>query len=193
MILLPKILPVKENEYIEMNINDQFFLKNPNYFQNAYRHFCSGNMLYWNNIASIVTLLGFAPLWFMAKRLYLFGIIHICLGKVLLNSFILLNIIHTFEGALLLNFIFNVCVSLLLGMYGNFVHFLWVQKWKQRYINFSFKKGLDFKRIIEFFVLCAIQIFIFGLANFSLGLAMIFYLIMIFYLDFERPVKRTVF
>lgn len=150
-INFPTPLPVSRNDYVMCTTasigtlwdNRERTLKN-------YEHFSNGQTETWNWTAFLLNLMGFGSIWLLAKRLYLMAFAYICLTTLMIPVLLKICAMILQKSNLIL-YSLPITVTLwqsifgfLLARYGDFIHFWWLQKWKEKHPFCSFVPGIDF-------------------------------------------------
>jgi hypothetical protein len=159
MIFLPKTLPLSVKDYVNITrtpFTDMF--SNPENLQKQYQEMKNGNVAQWNWAAAILSFFGLSYFWLISRRLYLVALGYICFKTLIISIAGYFQILTV--GRLLWIFgLMSVFSSILLGKYGNYLHFCWIQKWKLKYPYYVFPKGGDLKTIVILLQLLAFLIF----------------------------------
>jgi hypothetical protein len=193
MSLFPIPVVVPRQDFVK-NCATVFVLNgasNTSYFERVFDTFQKGKFVAWNWAAFALGMVGFAPFWLIVKRLYLHAFV------VFLSTTVLFSFFYTpgqsiqelaiEAGAFVL--LWNTFISIMLGAFGNYLQYWWMQKWTQKYakLNVTYPYGLDFN-IVNAWLLT--QIFSMYLGQPLLHLVFVLTLLIgSHWYWFEKPVK----
>lgn len=131
-------------EYLNLfGINANIPIQQKDYFIKAYNKFIKNQYDHWHWGAFLWSLFGLSYIWFAARRLYLLGAAYILVLTLSLTLVTLVSGLKDMKSLLIMQSIFNGFFALVLGHYGNFIHFFWIQSWRKKYPKFKFQNGPD--------------------------------------------------
>ncbi len=195
MSLFPIPVVIQRSAFVK-NCATVFVLNgasNTSYFERVFDIFQKGNFFAWNWAAFAFGVVGLSPFWLAAKRLYLHAFV------VFLSTTILFSLFRS-PGQDLQQFVadviplillWNTFISIMLGAFGNYLQYWWMQKWTQKYImfNVNYPYGLDFN-IVNAWLLIEFCALYFGVPFLHMAFVAVMLLGSHWYW-FEKPVKQN--
>ena len=106
------------------------------YFEAFYMDYRKDNYRCWNWRIFALGLMGMAPLWFVYRRLYLMTFVYTVITQVTLSLLLALSAKNLVVGV----FYSNIFHAMVLGYYGNSLHLYWLERWQDRYPDYTFRR-----------------------------------------------------
>jgi hypothetical protein len=105
--------------------------QNDAYYGRVYDQMKAGTYACWNWNIFLVSVFGFSTFWMLYRRLYLVALFQ-ALFLMAVVSLCRQLVPHSATTPVLVVFMLNMCISTILGMFGNALHFTWVKNWPIR-------------------------------------------------------------